>query len=415
MLFAAPLAFGAVEGWAWGSIGIVAAVLLAVWGARIARRGALELVWSPLYVPAAGMVVLGAAQLLAGRTLDSAGSREALIKLAADTLIFFLALQFWGAERSHRSPRVDPALGLGPLVTVYAFALALFGILQWYSSEGLIYWRVKTSGWVFGPYVNHNHYAGLMELLIPMAAAYALSRPNKNGGKALLAFLVFLPVISVLLSGSRGGCVALIAELLIIAAVAAPRWRGKSRRFLLAACLLLGAVFAALLFWLGTGAVARRMATLGGLARTPDVTLGRRLTLAQDTLRLAWSHPWAGSGLGSFAVAFPGVQSFASDAVYNHAHNDFLEALSETGAAGGALMALALILFLREAFGDLRAKLASNAGWVRFGAGVGCCGLLVHSLVDFNLHIPANAAWFAFLLGIAVAPRRTASRSAVRA
>ncbi|MGH9469070.1 MAG: O-antigen ligase family protein [Terriglobia bacterium] len=405
LLLAAPLALGAVQGWAWASIGVLASVLLIVWSVGASRESTATLVWSPLFIPAAGMLLLGAIQLLARRTLDPAGTREALVKLAADVIIFFLALQIFSAPRKARRGQArDSVLGLGPVLTVYAFALAVFAILQWTSSHGLIYWGVKTEGWVFGPYVNHNHYAGLMERLIPVVVIYALTRPKNRTGNTLLAFMILFPVASVLLSGSRGGCIALAAEsLLLVGAIA---WRssgGEGRRHATAG-LMLAIALAALLGWLSTGATARRLATLGGLARSPSVTLGQRLSLAHDALHLFRERPRAGTGLGSFAVAFPRVQSFPSDAVYEHAHSDFLEALAETGVAGGLLIALALILFLRDAFGNLRAKLACDAGWIRFGAAVGCCGLLVHSLADFNLHIPANAAWFAFLLGVASCP-----------
>ena len=89
--------------------------------------------------------------------------------------------------------------------------------------------------------------------------------------------------------------------------------------------------------------------------------------------------------------------------MFTHAHNDYAEALAEAGLAGGALVLLALALFFRRAFADLRERLRREAGWVQVGAAVGCSGLLVHSLADFNFHIPANAAWFCATLAVALA------------
>ena len=63
---------------------------------------------------------------------------------------------------------------------------------------------------------------------------------------------------------------------------------------------------------------------------------------------------------------------------------------------------MAIGLFFAAAFADLRNRLDHDGGWIRLGAAIGCCGLLAHSFGDFNLHIPANAAWFAFFAGIAV-------------
>jgi O-antigen ligase len=90
----------------------------------------------------------------------------------------------------------------------------------------------------------------------------------------------------------------------------------------------------------------------------------------------------------------------------DYAHNDYLQALAETGLVGAVFIASALALFLRLAFRDLP-HAASDGGWIRLGAALGCCGLLVHSFFDFNLHIPANAAWFAVLAGLAtISPQR---------
>ena len=89
----------------------------------------------------------------------------------------------------------------------------------------------------------------------------------------------------------------------------------------------------------------------------------------------------------------------------DHAHNDYVEAVAETGLVGALLILSALALFLRLAFRDWGHPFRSQAGWIRLGAAIGCCGLLLHSLLDFNLHIPANAAWFAALAGIATTAR----------
>jgi len=136
--------------------------------------------------------------------------------------------------------------------------------------------------------------------------------------------------------------------------------------------------------------------------RAPEATLGERRIVARDTLRIFLDHPWLGTGLGSFGTVYPRYRSFASDLDWDHAHNDYAEALSETGIAGGLAIAASLGLFLFLAFRHLRERLDHGAGWIALGAALGCCGLLVHSLVDFNLHIPANAAWFSLCAGIAV-------------
>jgi O-antigen ligase len=105
--------------------------------------------------------------------------------------------------------------------------------------------------------------------------------------------------------------------------------------------------------------------------------------------------------MGSFVTAYPLHQTYALDLVTEHAHNDYVEALAETGLAGGVLILGALVVFIRITFRDLVVQLEREPGWIQMGAAIACCGLLIHSFVDFNLHIPANAAWFTFCAGLA--------------
>jgi O-antigen ligase len=401
MLFAAPLAFGAVQTVAWTALSILASLLLLLWVFESLRSRRIRIAWSPLYLLALALMLLGLIQLFTGRALDPQGAREALLKLACYCIVFFVAVQLWMIGPRHGAP----LLRLGLAVTIYSFLLALFAILQFFSSKGLIYWRVKTDGWIFGPYVNHNHYAGLMEMLIPVSLTYAVSQNRERGLKTFLVLGAMFPIASVLLSGSRGGWIALLSELAALAAAVVWLRPQSERTRYAAAGLLATLMLAALALWLGGSSISTRLTSMAGLTRSPEVTLGHRLLVGRDALRIFRDHLWLGTGLGSFAVVYPQYQSFATDAVYHHAHNDYLEALAETGVLGGVLILLAMVIFFRETCKELRAGLITPAGWIPFGAALGCCGIMIHSFADFNLHIPANALWFAFLLGVSQTAR----------
>jgi len=392
-LLLTPLAFGAVEPWAWGTLAVVAAILLWFWTAACVGQRRFRLIWSPLYLPAAAFFVFALMQLASQSIRQAAGTREPLLKLVTDMLFFFVALQFWTTASRQTWRR------LGMAVAVLAFSLSVLAIVQFFSNPNLIYWFVKPrwGGWIFGPYVNHNHYAGLMEMLIPVAAGFLLSLHAHSPGRALVGFAILVPVASVLLSGSRGGFIALLVESGVFFAILL-RFGPAIGRPLLAVGAGLGVTMAALIFfWLDPGAVAGHLATVFERQPAPQIEAGFevRLTLSEDALRMFRDHLWVGTGLGSFEAVYPQYQSFASDKLWEHAHDDYAEALAETGLVGGALIAAAIILFLRLAFGNLARRLSEPAGWIRLGAAIGCCGLLIHSLFDFNLHIPANAAWFA--------------------
>lgn len=390
LLLAAPLAFGAVQPWGWGGMALVACLLSLWWLVISVRQSAVRLVWSPLCLPGISFLLLGIIQLAARGTLDAIGTREALIKLASDVTFFFLATQCLAASQARWSE-------LGLAVTVFAFALALFALIQFLSDPTRIYWLItpRWPGWIFGPYVNHNHYAGLMEMLIAVACAYVWTRRQTRPARLLASIAILIPAASLLMSGSRGGCLALGVEMCLFVGILLYSAAGNER-LKLALYAVFGMAGAALIFlWMDTASITRRLAMMFEPSSYHEAGWTSRRVVALDSLRILRDHPVAGAGLGSFEVAYPRYQSFPGDEVWDHAHNDFVEALAETGLVGGVLIAASIALFLRLAFTGLRDRLRAPGAWLQVGAAVGCCGILVHSLVDFNLHIPANAAWFA--------------------
>lgn len=393
-LLAAPLPFGAVQPWAWASLLLLVLLSLLLWAVGSVQQGVLRIVWSPLYLPAGLFLALGVLQYFGSFTLDRYSTRDSVLSLAADLIVFFLAGQLFATG----SPGMWRALGFA--VTIFTFGLAVFAILQYFSSHGRIYWVVKSAGWTFGPYVNHNHYAGLMEMLMPMVVAYVLCDRGPLPRAASRVFVVLVPIASVFLSGSRGGVLSLLAEIVILGGVLFWRIPAAGGRSLIMVGAL--AIAAALLFfWMDSGDIAKRLVAVVSPDKAEEVELKYRLRVARDSLGLVRAHPWLGAGLGSFEDAFARYQSVASDRVWTHAHNDYLEALAETGLAGGLLILAALGIFLGSAFQNLQERLQHTAGWIQLGATIGCCGLLIHSLSDFNFHIPANAAWFAACAALA--------------
>jgi O-antigen ligase len=398
-LIAAPLAFGAVEGWAWMSLGLGACVTLLLWIAGVVNRKVLRLNWSPMYIPLAAFLLLALTRYLAGHTLDESETREALVLFAVDVTFFFLAVQLLGESGGHASR------WFGLTVLLFTGLLGLFSILEFGSATKKIYWRFDTNGGFFGPYSNPDHYAGLMEMLVPVGVCYIAARRKKDSVAVLmlLGLASILAAASLLLTGSRGGLLALSTEI-VIAGVMLRRKAHGAQSWSLIATLAGGAVAILLLFsWIDPGQVAKR---LGSIFEVPgqvwiDTTEFRKRA-AVDSLRMLRDHPAFGVGLGNFEIAYPPYQSFPSDATIDYAHDDYLQAAAETGLAGAAIIIAALAFFFRLSFHGLARRLLSDQGWIQLGAALGCCGLLVHSFVDFNLHIPANAAWFAALAGVAI-------------
>jgi O-antigen ligase len=152
-----------------------------------------------------------------------------------------------------------------------------------------------------------------------------------------------------------------------------------------------------LVFWLGVGQLLQRFSSLQSL----EVTTAKRVSMMQDTWRIFLDHPLTGTGLGTIQVVFPPYESLYDGKIVNHAHNDYLEALAETGLVGGLCCAWFIGVLLTESLKRLRQLNNSFAGALQLSGSIACAGFLVHSLVDFNLHIPANALLFFLMAHLA--------------
>jgi O-antigen ligase len=125
-----------------------------------------------------------------------------------------------------------------------------------------------------------------------------------------------------------------------------------------------------------------------------DVTGSKRAAMREDTWRIFLDHPLLGTGLGTLEMVFPPYDSLYDGKVVDHAHNDYVEALAETGVVGGLCCVWFLGVVMLHSLKGLE-ELGSSFGSVLNLSGlIACSGILVHSLVDFNLHIPANALLF---------------------
>ena len=125
--------------------------------------------------------------------------------------------------------------------------------------------------------------------------------------------------------------------------------------------------------------------------------------MRKGTWHIFLDHPLAGTGLGTLQIVYPPYETLFDGKVVNHTHNDYLEALAETGLLGGACCAWFIGVLLRESLKRFRQPNDSFAGTLQLSGSVACCGFLVHGLVDFNLHIPANALLFFLMAQLSTA------------
>src|SRR5262249_48334775 len=143
----------------------------------------------------------------------------------------------------------------------YGAAVALFGLVQGISGTTKLYWirAPRLGGWIYGPYVNHNHYAGLMEMLTPIPLVLALGRQVRGPAKTLAAAAAALMACTIFLSGSRGGMAAFLAQMVVVAAVMLRKEKHGRTMVAMAAFL---ATVAGLLLWLGGGDLVKRVTSI---------------------------------------------------------------------------------------------------------------------------------------------------------
>jgi O-antigen ligase len=284
---------------------------------------------------------------------------------------------------------------------------ALYGVLVLVSGHARI-WNVPKVHYLdcaTGTFVNRNHFAAF--LACALALGFALVLDARSGSKSperararvlaffgahgsrtlLTALLVAVVLMGLLLSFSRAGiAVGLLG--LLLTAVAARRGGLKGG---IAATVMIVALAAVPLAQVGSDRLAVRYAR----ASEDLVESGGRAAVWKDTLRMAGAFPLFGAGYGAFASAYPLFRSPEVRLRYDHAHNDAVQALAEGGAIGMAL----LVVLLWPLGRSLVEASSGRAGILAAGAAAGLLAILLHSLVDFNLHIPANAATAAILAG----------------
>ncbi len=392
----AVFAHGAVEAWSEAVLEIGAAGLFVVWGVLIFRGRQVEVSWNPLGWALAAFGGFALLQLLVRWTVYPYLTKIELLKLSAYLLLFFLAGQ---AFRT-----LEERQGFAWFLLVLAFGVSVFGIIQHFTFNGKLYWvrELRYGGIPFGPYVNRNHFAGLMELLIPPGLAILVLRAERRDLLPLVGLFALLPIGALFLAASRGGIASFLVQLGLLALLVAQRRAERKQLAAGAVILLLGTVVVA---WLGIGPALERFATFQSL----EVGEARRLVMMKDSWRIFLDHPWLGTGLGTLQSVYPHYESLYDGKVVNHAHNDYVEVLAETGVPGAVCCLFFIVLLFQSAPARLRSSRGRLDFALRAGALVACAGLLVHSLVDFNLHIPSNALLFflqAALASSAISPVR---------
>jgi O-antigen ligase len=387
----AVLSYGAVEPWARAILECASGLLLALWALQFFYTDdPQEIVLPQLFFPMAALAVVVAAQWAFHLSSSRFSTRTELQLLLSVLILLFLSGQAFRSLEEWRT--------FAWFTMILAFFVAGLGILQHLTFNGKLYWfrEMRYGGIPFGPFANRNHFAGFAELVLPMSLVPLLLGRVRRDRLVIVGILAVIPLSALLLSASRGGIISLGAELAFLLLVMLLR-RAGGRHLYVGGLVLLAAFLT--VSWLGVNQILSRFSTL----QTLEVTQSKRASMRHGTWRLFLDHPLLGTGLGTLQQVYPPYETLYDGKIVNHAHNDYLEVLAETGIVGGLCCAWFLGVLFIGALRFLQTEANSLANILRLCGWTACCGLLVHSLVDFNLHIPSNLLLFLLMSLLATA------------
>src|SRR5215471_5821166 len=419
VLVGTAVASGAVEPWSVAIFELLVISIIILWALRALSERRVFLDVPAASLPMGLLVLMGVAQSLAltdegGRTRSLSLDVEAT-RLAALT-VFFLLVCFLAAA-NFLAVRKRMRFVVRSLVT-YGLVMAVFALAQHFSQEGRTYWlRPMSQGisW-FGPFVNHAHYAGYISLLIPIPIALTVNGIVRKEERLLFGFAAAVMGLSLIVSLSRGGMIAMASELLFLL-IGGSGWirrilgsrddrrrqmPGVERQFKRIA--VLGGISMAIVvgvMLLGPEPVANRITRGNGNRSSGGESLYEsRGWIWRDSIRVFEAYPLTGVGMGAFETAFPMYSKSDGSLLVSQSHNDFLQILTDCGIVGGILA----IWFVGANCSAIRRGLGSQDPLRRsmaLGSGAAIFGMLVHSMFDFNLQVPSTALLFLLMCAIA--------------
>lgn len=266
-----------------------------------------------------------------------------------------------------------------------------------------------------GTYANRNHLAGLLEMALPITLGLIAARMGRGGGSAHYAgrhwlrragqFLARLPrpnetmvfsalfvivLLGLIFSRSRSGITVGMAGIFLSALLYGRRLGGARSRSLATVFAVVGL---ALAIEIGLAPVLERFSA-------EDVLADARWPIYASSMAAAWQFFPFGSGLGTFPEVYWRFQPDTIAQFVNHAHNDYIEFIFEGGLPALVVIVMFVMLYARRWPSLLRGVQWGTLHFMQVGAGISLFLMALHSLTDFNLHIPANAIYFALMAGV---------------
>lgn len=294
----------------------------------------------------------------------------------------------------------------GVFQAVYGSLMTLSGL-----EYSFVHHKFTGIGVATGTFVNRNHLAGYLEMSLAVGIGLLIAFIDDAGdltwrqrlrgwlnwvlsSKMRLRLYLAMMVIGLVLTRSRGGNSGFFTSLVVTGFIGLILFRHATRAttMLLASLIIIDVLIVGT--WFGIKEVKQRLEQTSFATESRDEVDLYTIPYGQD-------YFWTGSGLGSFYTVFPRYRKEDIQGYYDHAHNDYWEFGAETGLIGLLLLGSSVALSLWNALRAQHRRRDSLCRGMAFSAIMGIIALGIHSTVDFNLQIPANAATFMVILALA--------------
>lgn len=414
MIGVSTLAYGTVHPPTVALFWASAALLVVLWAADAWIAGAVRINRSWTQIPLAAAAIFGVVQILPFGTSSVAGvsaipntiSLEPYSTLIA--VVQFLALLVYLAAALVFVDTPKRLKTLVYFVTVFGFVYAFFAILQNLLDPGRIY-GVYERPFVqpFGSFVNKHNFAAFVEMCVALPLGLLFSGAIKKDKRLLFLTAIGLMGVALVMSGSRGGLVALLAEIVFVIFISRRTQTTEQIVLKIALAAVLVATIVGGTILIGGDSSLTRIAET---AASKDPTSSRTMIWA-TTWEVVKQNPIFGVGWGALGAAYTEFDPLNGRDRVEQAHNDYLQILADAGIVGLVIGAFFVFALWREGWRRLESKDEFRRG-VATGALAGCFAILVHSVFDFVLHTPAISLLFLTLTALAVLNGRVESEEA---
>ena len=340
-------------------------------------------------------------------SVDVIATREQLITGLAYSLIFALVLLLVDNVKRLRVFTLWLII-IGVIQAVIA-SLALFG------GQEIFYGASSAQG----TFANRNQLAGFLEMNLAIGIGLLLASMKDAGHrswrerirswaktllsrKVRLRIYLAIMVITLVLTHSRMGNTAFFASMTIAGVLALLLMKRSPRPVVILLTSLVIIDIFIVSQWFGLEQLKQRFEDLQEEKVSLDIRVNtlNRLNTSMSTRELHKEAALTGTGAGTFFVIFPAYQDIGQPGFFQHAHNDYLEFMSDTGWIGILLLAAIVIITFAAALRAMSKRRYPLMRGMAFSSAMGIISLMIHSSTDFNFHVPANAALFMVILAL---------------